>query len=159
VNRHEWAVDLLQLRPGSRVLEIGCGVGFAAEVVCARLTSGRYVGVDRSPSAVRRAAARNPTELASFVESDLAGLELDERFDRIVAIDVNAFWTGRATGELATLRRLLVPEGRLVVAYELMTIDDPRVEGPAVEHLTEGGFSVDVVQEGRFLGLVARHRT
>jgi SAM-dependent methyltransferase len=142
------------------VLEVGCGVGFAAAVVCARLTSGRYVGVDRSPTAVRRAAARNPTELASFVQSDLAGLELDldDQFDRVLAIDVNVFWTGAASAELGLLERLLVPDGRLVVAYELMTVDDPRIEGPAVAHLTEGGFSVDVVRGGRFLALVASVR-
>jgi SAM-dependent methyltransferase len=159
VNRHEWAVDLLDARPGSMVLEVGCGVGFAAAVVCARLTSGRYVGVDRSPTAVRRAAARNPAGLASFVQSDLAGLAIDERFDRVLAIDVNVFWTGRATDELAALRRLLVPDGRLVVAYELMTLDDPRVEGSAEAHLTEAGFSVDVVREECFVGLVALPRT
>ena len=155
MNRHEWAVDLLGMTPSSSVLEVGCGVGFAASVVCSRLTSGRYVGIDRSATAVRRAAARNPT--ATFLQSDLASLAVDDRFDRLLAIDVNVFWTGPATAELAVLRRMLVPDGRLVVAYELMTVDDPRVEGPAVEHLSDAGFSVDVVREGRFLGLVATH--
>jgi trans-aconitate methyltransferase len=157
VTRHAWAVDLLDVSPASSVLEVGCGVGFAAEVVCARLTTGRYVGVDRSPTAVRRAAARNPT--ATFVRSDLAGLSVEGRFDRVLAIDVNLFWTGRAAPELAVLRDLIAPDGRLVVAYELMRADDPRVEGPVVEHLAAGGFTCNIVREGRLLGLVARPRT
>ena len=153
MNRHAWAVDLLEVTPSSSVLEVGCGVGFAAELVCARLDPGRYVGVDRSATAVRRAAARNPT--ATFLECDLASLTVEERFDRVLAIDVNLFWTGTATAELTVLRRLLAQGGRLVVAYELMTVDDPRVEGPAVEHLARAGFPVEVVREGRYLGLVA----
>jgi SAM-dependent methyltransferase len=155
VNRHAWAVALLDPRPSSTVLEVGCGVGFAAELVCGRLTTGRYVGVDRSATAVRRAAARNPTDLATFVQNELGGLDLEERFDRALAVDVNVFWTGRATDELAALRRLLVPDGRLVVAYELRTVDDPRVEGPATAHLAAAGFTCNIVREGRFLGLVA----
>jgi trans-aconitate methyltransferase len=157
VTRHAWAVDLLDVAPGSSVLEVGCGVGFAAQLVCGRLATGRYVGVDRSATAVRRAAARNPT--ATFVRSELAGLAVEGPFDRVLAIDVNLFWTGPATAELAVLRRLLAPAGRLVVAYELMHVDDSRVEGPAVAHLTAGGFTCNIAREGRLLGLVATPRT
>ena len=159
MNRHAWAVDLLDPGPTSTVLEVGCGVGFAAEVVCARLTTGRYVGVDRSATAVRRAAARNQAAVtagsATFLESAVADLELDERFDRVLAVDLNVFWTGSAAEELGVLRRLLAPGGRLVVAYELMAPDDPRVEGPAGEQLTASGFTWNAVRTGRFLGLVA----
>ncbi|WP_162529738.1 class I SAM-dependent methyltransferase [Nocardioides caldifontis] len=153
MNRHAWAVGLLDVEPGSTVLEVGCGVGFAAELLGARLTTGRYVGVDRSATAVRRAAARNPA--ATFVRSTLATLELEERFDRVLAIDVNVFWTGPATAELAVVRRLLAPGGRFVVGYELMTPGDPRVDGPVGEHLRAAGFTWNRVQDGRLLALVA----
>lgn len=46
------------LDPGSadQVLEIGCGPGVAAAVVCERLTTGRLLAVDRSAVAARRTA-------------------------------------------------------------------------------------------------------
>ena len=48
-------VDALPLRPGSRVLEVGCGPGAAARAVAARLSTGHVLAVDRSATAVDQA--------------------------------------------------------------------------------------------------------
>ena len=58
-DRVRWAVDRLDPAPDARLLEIGCGSGAAAELLCRRLTTGRLLAVDRSPVAVRRTAERN----------------------------------------------------------------------------------------------------
>ena len=59
-------VDALPLRPGVRVLEIGCGPGVAARAVLRRLGPGGHVlAIDRSVRAIEQAIAASPDELAT----------------------------------------------------------------------------------------------
>ena len=86
--RLQAVVERLGVRPGDRVLEIGCGDGIAATLVCERLAGGSYTGVDRSPKMVDAARRRNATHVAAgraeFLEQSLEALDLGERrFERI----------------------------------------------------------------------------
>ncbi|MGY1617523.1 class I SAM-dependent methyltransferase [Geodermatophilus sp. SYSU D00691] len=121
-DRVRWAVELLDPRPDDVVLEVGCGPGVAAELVCARLTTGRMVAVDRSAVAVERTTRRNAEHVAAgrltVVEAALDGLDLPEHgVDRAFSVNVNLFWTGDPAAELAVLRRALRPGGLLLVLY------------------------------------------
>jgi len=89
-------VDRLDLRPDDRVLEIGCGHGVAATLVCERLTGGRYTAIDRSRKMVEAAERRNAEQVAAgraeFLVASLEELELgDRRFDTIFAVRVGLF--------------------------------------------------------------------
>lgn len=89
-------VDRLDVRPGDRVLEIGCGHGVAATYVCERLDGGRLTAVDRSPkmidAATRRNAAYVEAGVAEFLVATLEALDLGERrFDTIFAVRVGLF--------------------------------------------------------------------
>jgi ubiquinone/menaquinone biosynthesis C-methylase UbiE len=76
------------LRPGMRVLDIGCGSGdvsfLAADLVGPK---GRVVGVDVAPPAIMRATSRAETAgitNVSFIEGDPLELEFTSRFDAII---------------------------------------------------------------------------
>jgi ubiquinone/menaquinone biosynthesis C-methylase UbiE len=89
-------VDKLDIRPDDRVLEIGCGHGVAATLVCERLEGGHLTAVDRSPkmieAAIRRNAAYIDAGKAEFLVADLEDLDLGERrFDKIFAVRVGLF--------------------------------------------------------------------
>lgn len=114
VDRHTWAVELLDLRPSQHVLEIGCGTGTASALAAERLTTGSITAIDRSATAIARATATHPA--IRFLEATVEAL--DGSFDVAFAINVNLFWTGDAAAECAALRRLLTPAGVLVVVYE-----------------------------------------
>lgn len=108
-DRIEAFVESLGLRPTDRVLEIGCGHGVAATLICKKLTSGRYLAIDRSPKMVAAASRRNQgfveAGLARFLEGHLEGLDLgDQRFDKVIAMRVRLFHE-----KPETARRLIEP--------------------------------------------------
>jgi SAM-dependent methyltransferase len=153
-------VDVLGVLPGERVLEIGCGRGVAIGLVCEAADAARVVGIDRSPAAVAAAEARNLAHVRSgrvrLVCAALADVSLEERFDRVFAVNVNVFWLGPAR-ELAAVRRVLAPGGRLYLFYEPPS--PARLERAAeacTAFLRESGFAVDEVMRvelGTNLGL------
>jgi ubiquinone/menaquinone biosynthesis C-methylase UbiE len=102
-------VDGLGIRPGQRVLDIGCGHGVAATYVLER--GAQYLGVDRSAKMIEAAAKRNPT--GEFRVAELEALDLgDRRFDLVFAVRVGLFHRepGRAR---ALVEPYLAPGGRI----------------------------------------------
>lgn len=119
-------VDALPLRPGLRVLEIGCGPGAAAREVAARVgPTGFVLATDRSARAIAQVEAGSAAEIAAGVlgvrcvaAEDLALAAGEAPYDLAFAVRVGAF-DGRhpAAGEaaLARLATVLVPGGLLHV--------------------------------------------
>lgn len=58
-------VDALPLRPGLRVLEIGCGPGAAAREIARRVGNGHVLAIDRSATAITQAKAAARAEIKS----------------------------------------------------------------------------------------------
>ncbi len=110
------------MEPNDHVLEIGCGLGHAIALVCERLTRGTITAIDRSVTQVARAVERNRECVAAGRAriEHVALAELDpgrQRFDRVLAVNVNVFWTAPA-GAFTDVRRLLAPRGTLHLVYE-----------------------------------------
>jgi ubiquinone/menaquinone biosynthesis C-methylase UbiE len=115
-------VDQLGIRPEDRVLEIGCGQGVAATMVCERLDGGRLTAVDRSPKMIAAAASRNAAFVeagkAEFLVASLENLDLGERrFDLVFAVRVAMFHREPERAE-ALVERWLAPGGRLLTFYD-----------------------------------------
>jgi len=116
-------VEQLDVRPDARILEIGCGHGVAATLVCERLTGGgRLTAIDRSAKMISAAALRNGAHVeagrAEFLVAELERLDLGERrFDTIFAVRVGLFHR-----EPQRARELvdpwLAPGGRIVAIFD-----------------------------------------
>ena len=116
-------VDRLDIKPGDRVLEIGCGHGVAATMVCERLgEDGRLTAIDRSPKMVEAAARRNAAYVeagvAEFLAMELEDMDLGERrFDKVFAVRVGLFHRDPA-GARRLAERWLAPGGELVAVFD-----------------------------------------
>jgi 16S rRNA (guanine1207-N2)-methyltransferase len=112
--------DTMEIRPGDRVLDLGCGSGVLGTIAALRSPSGRVVMVDADVEAVRsatRTAAAAGAAHAVALTSDVAGAVLGERFDAVVTNP--PFHVGKST-DLDVPRQfihdaweVLAPGGRL----------------------------------------------
>jgi SAM-dependent methyltransferase len=144
VTRNRWAVDLLDVQPDDRVLELGCGPGIALAAIADRLVGGVAVGVDHSPVMVRHAQRRNAAAVAAgrvqlvctTVEALLpadgddqragAGEPFTERFHAVLAVNNVGFWD-RPDRRLAMLQHLMHAGGRVAL------VSQPRCPGATIE--------------------------
>ena len=116
-------VERLDIQPGDRVLEIGCGHGVAATMVCERLgEGGRLTAIDRSGKMVEAAAGRNASfveaGVAEFLQMDLEDIDLGERrFDKVFAVRVGLFHRDPARARRLT-ERWLAPGGVLLAVFD-----------------------------------------
>jgi len=163
--RLTWAVETLAPEPADHVLEVGCGGGVAAGLVCERLNGGRLLAIDRSQVMIDRAVARNAGYVAAgtaeFRTTGLADLDVgDARFDKVFAVNVNLFWLDAATS-LAVIRELLAPGGALFLFYEPPAPRLDEITGKLTANLHAAGYAVsrvitDVGASSPLLAVVAR---
>jgi ubiquinone/menaquinone biosynthesis C-methylase UbiE len=115
-------VESLDIRPVDRVLEIGCGHGVAAALVCERLDEGFLTAIDRSAkmieAAIRRNAAYVAAGRAEFLVASLEQLELgDRRFDKVFAVRVGLFHR-EPTRATSLVEPWLAPGGQVLAFYD-----------------------------------------
>jgi SAM-dependent methyltransferase len=150
--RFVWAIDTLEIRSADHLLEVGCGHGVAASLVCEKLTTGTITAIDRSPKMIEMATRRNREhvdagkarfEAVALVDADLG----DRRFDKVFAFNVAPFWL-QPESALGSVREHLTQDGTVYVFW------DARHFGPdgaqdlgnkLADRLREGGLSVDTV--------------
>src|ERR671937_880776 len=148
--RSVWAVGLLEVKPGDRVLEIGFGPGIAIRELSRRATHGLVCGVDHSAVMVRQATRRNAAAVrAGRVDLRLGAAEhlpaFAEPFDKVLAANNMGMWR-EPDERLHELHSLMRPGGRIAI------VSQPRCPGATAEttvaagreiaaRLTEAGFT------------------
>ena len=123
-------LELLDIRPGDRVLELGFGPGLAVKRASELATSGKVVGIDHSALMLREARRRNAVEIRTGRVELLLGSanalpRFEERFDKVLAVNVFMFWEDPVS-VLAGLRGVM--KSGAVIALTLQ----PRRSGATV---------------------------
>ena len=114
-----WVFDLLQLEPGMRVLECGCGPGWLWRQNVDRIPAGCHITLtDLSPGMVAEAEAAlaDSGHQFSFQPANIQALEFaDDTFDVVVANHM-LYHVPDLPLALSEIRRVLKANGRFIAA-------------------------------------------
>lgn len=121
VERSLWTVDLLELQPDARVLELGYGPGLGIEAALDATPEGHVVGIDHSSTMRAMATKRNATAIRNGRAALLVGDAQDPppdlgTFDAIFCCNVWLFWPDPDT-TIERLTHLLEPTGTLAITH------------------------------------------
>jgi ubiquinone/menaquinone biosynthesis C-methylase UbiE len=121
----EKTIRLMDLRPGERVLDLGCGAGWASRLL-GRLVAdgpegfGQVVGLDVSDEMIRRArAASTDFENILYVCGSAQQIPWEENFfDKVLSVESFYYYADQERA-LAELFRVMAPQGRLFILINL----------------------------------------
>ena len=121
----EQTVRRMELKAGERVLDLGCGTGWASRLL-ARLVGegpagfGQVVGVDISDEMIRRSrAASRDFDNVLFVWGSAQQIPWEENFfDKVLSVESFYYYPDQDR-TLAELFRVLAPRGRMFLLINL----------------------------------------
>jgi SAM-dependent methyltransferase len=109
----------LRVKPGSTVLDVGCGVGRWSRRLAAR--GAHVTGVDLSPTMIaearRRAAAEGLANRCRFEAQDLSELDAGAKYDLVIGVTVlqHILDPAALAAAVARMTAHLAPGGRMVL--------------------------------------------
>ncbi len=166
LNITEKTIRLMDLRTGERVLDLGCGSGWATRLL-ARLVSdgpegfGQVVGLDVSDVMIRQArAASKDFENILYVWGSAQQIPWEENFfDKVLSVESFYYYPDQDRA-LAELFRVLAPRGRMFILinlykdnpYSLQWVDKLKVP----VHVRSAAEYVDLLKKHAFENVEAR---
>ena len=116
---------MMNLQAGDRVLDLGCGAGWATRLLAAKVPRGEVIGIDISDEMVRRAeqASKQFSNASYRVGSAQKIPSEDNVFTKVLSVESFYYYAdqGRALDELF---RVMAPGGRFFILINLYA-DNP----------------------------------
>ena len=146
-------LELMDLRPSDRVLDLGCGTGWASRRMARMVPQGEVVGIDVADEMLRRAeqASSDFPNLRYIWGSAERIPARDNAFDEVLSVESFYYYANQGKA-LDELRRVIAPGGRLFILinlyrdnrYSLLWVDELKVP-------------VQVRSEAEYLHLLRQH--
>ena len=167
LNITEQTLRLMDLRPGERVLDLGCGAGWATRIL-ARMVGdgpqghGQVVGIDISDEMIRRArAASKDFDNTMFVWGPADKLPWEENyFDKVLSVESFYYYPDQDRA-LHEIFRVMAPRGRVFILinlykdnpYSLRWVEELKVQ----VHARSAEEYVELMKAHAFEAVEARH--
>ncbi|PFG05366.1 class I SAM-dependent methyltransferase [Bacillus sp. es.034] len=114
-----WSIENLNLQKNERILEIGCGAGFALKQIVSLSGGHNVTGLDLSETLLQSAAVRNKKAISqkqmALVHGSVEEMPFpDEEFTAVFSIHSVYFWEDLFKS-LQEIERVLAPEGTVLI--------------------------------------------
>jgi len=146
-------LGLMDFKPTDRVLDLGCGTGWASRRLARMVPEGEVVGIDVADEMLRRAeqassGIANVRYLWGSAEKIPAA---DNSFDKVLSVESFYYYAdqGKALDEL---RRVIAPGGRLFILINLY-----RDNHYSLLWVSELKVPVQVRSEAEYLDMMRQH--
>ena len=117
VRQRQRTLEVLSLKSGERVLDVGCGVGFLTHGMALKVgEAGQIIGIDKNPEMISHAQKRcESLRQTGFHVGDAAQLPAEnETVDAVSCTQVLLYVTD-VSKVLSEMMRVLKPGGRIVI--------------------------------------------
>lgn len=122
----EQAIELMNVPPDARVLDVGCGNGWASRLLAEKAREGRVVGIDIADEMIR--IARESSASFRNVEFQVASAEnlsfRDGEFTHAFSME-SLYYYEDMLGALREIKRVLAPGGLFVSVVDLYQENRP----------------------------------
>ena len=129
----EQTLAMMKLKPGDKVLDLGCGAGWASRLLAKAVDDpgkpGQVIGLDVSDEMIRRArAASKDCDNLMFVVGSAEQVPWEENyFDKVLSVE-SFYYHADQDRALAELFRVVAPLGELYILINLYR-DNPYTVG------------------------------
>ena len=153
----EQTLALMDLKPGDRVLDLGCGAGWASRLIAKAVESpertGQVIGLDVSDEMIRRARAGSVDhDNLMFVVGSAQQVPWEENFfDKVLSVESFYYYADQERA-LAELFRVMAPNSELYILINLYS--DNHYSLRWVEELK---VPVQVHSEQEYIEMLQRH--
>lgn len=149
-----WVVDLLDVQPADRVLDVGCGPGVTLQLLAERERTGLVAGIDPSDVMLKQASRRNRRAIEQgrlvLCRATAAHAPFPaDTFNKACAVHSVYFWPALDEG-LLELQRVLSPGGLAVIAVRMQHARAARLD-PSRYGLTEENLQA-IARTAEFFG-------